>query len=359
MPPAISPFAVPAANAESAPLPPDLPFGYYAQLKQRVRGAGLLEPQPLYYTLKIALTACLAVPGLILLLSTRNPWLQSFDALYLAFVFAQVSFLGHDVGHRQIRRAGRACTVLELVFGNLLVGVSSTWWMTKHNQHHSHPNHTDRDPDVRLPVIAFSAGRARAMNRLQRLIVGYQHLLFVPLTMLEGAVLRISSVQFLVTQRGRRWRLELLLIALHLAAYGWLVFHQLGLAPGMLFIAVHQMTFGLYMGLVFAPNHKGMLVIEGDENADFLLEQVLTSRNVNPSPVIDFMFGGLNFQIEHHLFPSMPRNRLREAKVVVESFCLDHSIPYCQTSLIDSYRDIVRHLYTVGSAARGVGSTGS
>jgi fatty acid desaturase len=112
------------------------------------------------------------------------------------------------------------------------------------------------------------------------------------------------------------------------------------------------MAFGVYMGAVFAPNHKGMLVIEDDDSVDFLLEQVLTSRNVNAGVVNDFVFGGLNYQIEHHLFPSMPRNRLREAQKLVEAFCQEHAIPYCRTSVPRAYHDILLHLRTVGSAAR-------
>ena len=340
-------------TAEAAIASSSLPTGRYVELKQRIRAAGLLTPQPRYYTIKIAGTVCVAALTLLPLLSVRSPWLQLLAALYLAAVFAQISFLGHDIGHHQVLRSGRACTVLQLLFGNVLVGVSSSWWMTKHNRHHSHPNRTDYDPDVMLPVLAFSRGRARAMNRLQQLIVRYQHVLFVPMLLLEGVVLRVSSIQYLLSGRGRRWLLELLLIGLHLGVYGWLVLHQFGLYPGIAFIAVHQMAFGLYMGAVFAPNHKGMLIIDDGREFDFLLEQVLTSRNVDPSPAIDFIYGGLNYQIEHHLFPSMPRNRLREAQAVVKSFCAENGIPYYQTSLARSYREILAHLQAVATSVDG------
>src|SRR6476620_8390948 len=114
-------LVMPATGAEAVPLPSYLPAGHYAELKRRIMKAGLLEPQPLYYTRKIAGTICLAIPSLILLLLTRNLWLQALNAVYLTAVFAQFSFIGHDVGHRQVIHSGRLCTVLELVFGNLLV----------------------------------------------------------------------------------------------------------------------------------------------------------------------------------------------------------------------------------------------
>jgi fatty acid desaturase len=338
--------AEPISPLEAAPLPEYLPVGLYPELKRRVRDAGLLRLQRRYYAPKILGTLCLVV-GCPLLLLPGNTWLRVVAALYMAFVFAQLSFLGHDIGHHQVLRAGTLCTVLKLVFGNLLVGVSSSWWMTKHNQHHSHPNSPEFDPDVTLPVLAFTAGRARKMNRLQRLLVRYQYVLFVMLLLVEAVVLRFSSIEFLIRRRRRRWLLELFLIGAHLALYGWLVFHFLGVYPAIVFVVVHQMAFGLYMGSVFAPNHKGMATIESGPDVDFLLEQVLTSRNVNPGRVTDFLYGGLNYQIEHHLFPSMPRNRLRQAQPLVASFCAEHGIPYCSTSAFAAYRDIFAHLHAV------------
>ena len=85
---------------------------------------------------------------------------------------------------------------------------------------------------------------------------------------------------------------------------------------------VHQLLFGLHMGMVFAPNHKGMPILEKDNDLDYLTQQVLTARNIKPNPLVDFMYGGLNYQVEHHLFPNMSRNRLGEAQKIVRPFCL-------------------------------------
>ena len=77
----------------------------------------------------------------------------------------------------------------------------------------------------------------------------------------------------------------------------------------LVFIAVHQGLLGLYLGSVFAPNHKGMPILSKDDDSDFLRRQVLTARNVRGGRLTDLLLGGLNYQIEHHLFPSMPRPR--------------------------------------------------
>ena len=127
---------------------------------------------------------------------------------------------------------------------------------------------------------------------------------------------------------------------------------SLGSWQALAFIAVHQALFGVYMGCSFAPNHKGMPVLSGHEDLDYVQRQVLTSRNVHGNHLTDFALGGLNYQIEHHLFPNMPRPNLRRAHPLIRSFCHEHGIPFAETGLIDSYREVLRHLRDVGRPLR-------
>jgi fatty acid desaturase len=122
----------------------------------------------------------------------------------------------------------------------------------------------------------------------------------------------------------------------------------------MAFMLVHQMLFGLYMGSVFAPNHKGMLMQQGGSQLDRLRQQVLTARNVRSHPVTDFWFGGLNYQIEHHLFPSPARNPLKAAQATVRAFCQARAIPSHETSIVQAYRDTVRYLQHVSAPLRHI-----
>lgn len=123
------------------------------------------------------------------------------------------------------------------------------------------------------------------------------------------------------------------------------------LAAGIVFF-VHQMLFGLYLGSTFAPNHKGMLILEKSSPLDFLRRQVLTARNVYAHPWNDFWYGGLNYQIEHHLFPSMPRNNLKKAQRIVKAFCQEHEISYYETSSVQSYKEILSFLHGIGAPLR-------
>ena len=120
----------------------------------------------------------------------------------------------------------------------------------------------------------------------------------------------------------------------------------------VIFIIVHQAVFGLFVGSVFAPNHKGMLMLDENEKMDFFQRQVLTARNVKAHPFTDFWYGGLNYQIEHHLFPNMPRNNLKEAQKVVKDFCKEHSIPYHETGIAQSVKEILQFLHQESAPLR-------
>lgn len=325
----------------------------YPELRLLVTQAGLLHRQPIYFVLKMTSTAGLLAVSLGVLVLVDNFWIQLLNATFLAFVFTQIGMVGHDIGHNQVARSVRGSRALGLFSGNLLLGLSFTWWTHKHNQHHAHPNHHDRDPDVDVPAVAFSNRQAAEKRGISRLTVRFQAFLFFPMLMLEAIVLRSDSIRFLIRKRAKGSRLELLLIAVHFIWYLGLVFTHLPLYQAILFVSVHQALFGLYLGSVFAPNHKGMLMVDGTSQLDFVRLQVLTARNIKGGAITDFLFGGLNYQIEHHLFPRLPRNRLREAQRIVRPFCEAKSISYHETTIFGSYAETLRHLNRVGSALRG------
>ena len=273
------------------------------------------------------------------------------NAAFLAFAFTQIGFLGHDAGHKQIFNGAARNDLLGLAI-NLLLGLSRSWWVDTHNQHHVNPNDLDLDPHTALPVFAFSEEQARSKRGVLRRVVGYQGFYFFPLLLLEGVGVRLASVQYLLRGEAKDRAAEALLIALHFVLYFGLLFYVLSIWQALAFIAVHQAMLGLYMGSVFAPNHKGMPLLDKDNPLDFLRQQVLTSRDVKGHAVTDFLYGGLNYQIEHHLFPSMPRNRLREAQVIVRAFCAERSIPYRESGALESHKEILQYLHQVSAPLR-------
>jgi fatty acid desaturase len=322
----------------------------YAELTAIVRQAGLFRQQPWYYAWKMGLTLGLLCLGLGLLILFRHSPLVLVDAVFLGIVFGQLGFIGHDVGHRQIFRSRRLFEAASFAIGNFLLGWSWSWWVDKHNRHHEHPNDAEVDPDIGIPMLAFTEEEARKKRGLLRLMVRYQAYLFLPFELLAWLTFLSLSIGFLVTGKAKYPHSEASLMAVHYVLYFWLLFACLPTVQALLFFAVHRAIFGLYVGSVAAPNHKGMPVLTTDDRLDFLLRQVLTSRNVRAHPVTDFWYGGLNYQIDHHLFPTVARNRLKDLQRIVKSFCLERGIPYHETGFVESYEEIFQYLNEVGSS---------
>jgi fatty acid desaturase len=337
-----------AASSNSA-------IGVRAQLTRRVKHAGLLRRRPGYYTVKISLTVLGFSAAWAAFLMVGSSWWTLAVAAFLAVAYTQVAFLGHDAGHRQIFASRRANYRLGVLLGNLGVGMSYGWWVDKHTRHHSNPNEIDADPDIAVGALVFTGEQAHARGRAGRWLSRMQAHLFFPLLLLEGLSLHVAGLRALtgpaITSRRDRIS-EVSLFAVHVAGYLTAVFVVLTPWQALAFLAVHQALFGFYMGASFAPNHKGMPVLTGDEELDYVQRQVLTSRNVRSNRLTDFALGGLNYQIEHHLFPNMPRPNLRHAHPLIHKFCNENDIPFTETGLITSYRLVLRHLHEVGRPTR-------
>ncbi|WP_374103672.1 fatty acid desaturase [Micromonospora sp. U56] len=322
----------------------------YADLSRQVRAAGLLKRRRGHYTVRIGLVVASFVGLWGLFARLGESWWQLGVAAALAVVFAQAGFIGHDAGHRQIARTRRGNDLIGMVHGNLLTGLSYGWWVDKHNRHHAHPNTEGKDPDITVAPLSFTTGQARRRRGLGALVVRYQAYLFFPLLLLEGLHLHANSVKALLgPRRIARRPAEFGLLALHLGGYLAAVLLVLSPAQAVAFIAVNQGLLGLYLGCSFAPNHKGMPILDAEDNLDYLRRQVLTSRNVRGGRFVDALLGGLNYQIEHHLFPSMPCPNLRHARPLIRRFCAEHDIDYHETSLGRSWAEALRHLDDIGS----------
>jgi fatty acid desaturase len=325
----------------------------YAALKQLLKERGMLEKQPRFLSYKILLTGTMWGISILILFLTDNLWIQILNAAYLAFVFGQIGFIAHDTGHRQGFNTAKRNDIFGILHADLLIGMSYGWWLEKHNQHHAHPNQEDMDPDIAIPVIAFTEKAALEKRGIPRFIVKYQSFFFFPLLLFEAYSLHVGSIRFLIQKKTWKYRpMEILLFVLHFVWYFAFIFAALDLWKGFIFVLVQQALFGLYMASVFAPNHKGMLIVRQGEAMDFLRMQVLTARNVKAHPITDFWYGGLNYQIEHHLFPSLARNQLREAQGIIRQFCDELEISYHETSMFHSYVEILEYLHAVSAPLR-------
>ncbi len=323
----------------------------YAELRQVVREHGLLDRQLGYYAFKILSTLALLALSLTVLAVVDTLWIQLVNAAFLGLVFAQIGFIGHDSGHRQIFSSVRNNELISLVICFMLA-FERSWWLDKHNRHHNNPNNVALDPDADFPVLAFTKEQALKKKGFFRFIVSYQAFLFYPMLLLEGLGLRLAGVQYAIANKIKYPVAEPLLMVGHFVVYFALLVFFLSPLHAALFFVVHQAVFGLIVGSAFAPNHKGMLMVGEDEELDFFPRQVLTARNVKAHPFTDFWYGGLNYQIEHHLFPDMPRNNLKKAQKITKAFCKEASIPYHETGIVQSQKEILQFLHEESAPLR-------
>ncbi|MFD0690019.1 fatty acid desaturase family protein [Actinomadura fibrosa] len=324
----------------------------FTPLAREVRASGLLERRTGYYARAIGLNlagtaAVWAAVGVL-----GASWWAVLLGVPLAVLAARTAFLGHDAGHRQIARSARANRLLGLVLGNLMLGMGHGWWNDKHNRHHANPNHVGKDPDVGEGVLSWTREQAAGKRGPLRWVARHQAWLFFPLLTLEGLNLKVNSALYL---RGRPRRDRLVeggLLALHAVGVLALAFALLSPGKAVALLLVQHAVFGVHLGSVFAPNHKGMAMPEPGERWGHLRRQVLTSRNVRGGAVTDWFMGGLNYQVEHHLFPNAPRCNLRRVRPLVRRHCAALGLPYTETGLVESYRLALRHMDEVGAPPR-------
>ena len=159
-----------------------------------------------------------------------------------------------------------------------------------------------------------------------------------------------EALYFLATRKGKAKFIDIGLMSSHFILFFLLLYlSDLNIYQSLIFFFLSKGVFGGYIGSVFIINHTGMPVFNKDDDIDFLWGQVISSRNIKAHPVTDFIMGGVNAQIEHHLFPQMPRPHLKKARGIVKQFCAEHDIPYHETGFLEAFQETWMHLKTVSS----------
>ncbi|WP_035750249.1 fatty acid desaturase family protein [Arthrobacter sp. 35W] len=321
----------------------------YADLLKSARATGLMRRHRAFYIILFAiLIAALAGAGTGFVL-LGDTWFQLLIAGALGILFTQFAFLAHEAAHHQIFTSGRVNDWSARILGPLLVGMSYTAWVRKHSAHHQNPNVKGKDPDIHTGVVAFHEEGAATKHGLPALITRHQGSLLFLLILFLGFALVLDSAKTLFGRKPVKYRaLEISLLSTRFAAYVAVVFWMLPVGMAFAFLGVQMGVFGFYMGASFAPNHKGMPILEAGSRVDFLTRQVLTARNIRGGFLMDVLMGGLNHQVEHHLFPDMARPQLRQANRLVRAVCAREGIPFTETTLLQSYRIVVAYLNRVG-----------
>jgi fatty acid desaturase len=331
---------------------------HFSQVLNLVREAGYLQKKPSFYIIRLIAITIIAASlwtgaGFLAWAAEQNSWwlVAAFALVALLGVMsAQYGFIAHEASHRQVFRNNKLNDWTGLVLANLFAGLSYGFWLRKHNKHHQRPNQIGEDPDIAIRVLSFTTESKMAKKGVERWFSDRQGYLFPLLLLFTGFDLLLDSVAGL----GRKDRplgirvLEFSLMMIRQFAPYVVLAIMFGPLWAVAMWFVMMMSFGFFMGAAFAPNHKGMPLIAKDSKLDFFSRQVLTSRNIKGSWLKDNLMGGLNYQVEHHLFPSMARPYLRKAHAIVAEHCRENDITLVEMNLLASYKTIMQHLNKVG-----------
>ncbi len=325
----------------------------YSLVLQSAQALDLMRRAYGYYASRIAMLAVALAGVWVAFALVGDSWVQMAVAAALGIVLTQIIYFSHDAAHRQIFQSNRANELTALVMGTFIGGVSLAWWHNKHNKHHAAPNQIGKDSDIDATIVHFYPPQNPPRHRLLAFLHQRQGWWFFPILTVEMLNLHVQGVQALITRPGlkRRWT-EAAMLVVRLGGYPALLFIFLSPGRAGAFLGVQLAVTGLYLGTAFAASHIGMPILPHDSRIDFLRRQVLTSRNVAGGRVASFAMGGLNYQIEHHLFPSMPRPNLSKMRPIVQNFCANNAIDYHEVTILRAWHIVATHLNKVGLSAR-------
>lgn len=316
-----------------------LPYSEYQSLLIAVTKAGCFKS-----TLKQhAFTFFAAVVGLCLsfyiLTLTDVLWIQLINAFIAAFFTVQLGLLGHALSHSQVFESERVNRVLAVLVWGLGCGLSEGRWFFKHSVHHRSPNHIGQDPDLEIPFV-FSDEQAGLRSDFQKkYLFPYQHILFWIGLWFVYPYNILNSMRYLFSDMTWRSAVEMILIFIHYIVAIKVTFLFLPTTTAVIFNLAALLFMGIYVGSAFAPNHKGEDMLSPNKKHNWV-HQITLTRNIAPSPIISYVLSGIECQIEHHLFPTMPRFAYPRAREIVKDYCEKNNIPYHETSWIGSLQQI-------------------
>ncbi|XP_052211630.1 acyl-lipid (9-3)-desaturase-like [Diospyros lotus] len=337
----------------------------YRRLVMEFSKMGLYEKKGHGVLASFCFMAMLFVVSVLGLLWCDNTWVHLFSGGLMGFLWIQSGWIGHDSGHYQVMPTKGLNRFVQILTGNCLAGISIAWWKWNHNAHHISCNSLDFDPDLQhMPVFAVSSHffksltscfyeRKMNFDAVSRFLVSYQHWTFYPVMCLARINLYAQSFVLLLSKRKVPDRgQEILGIFAFWIWYPLLVSCLPNWGERVMFVVASFTVTGI-QHIQFCLNHFSSNVYVGPPTAnDWFEKQTRGTLNIACSSWMDWFHGGLQFQVEHHLFPRMPRCHLRKISPFVKDLCRKHNLPYNIASFWKANAMTVRTLRNAALQAR-------
>jgi fatty acid desaturase/predicted heme/steroid binding protein len=344
----------------------------YRELRAKLISMGFFNASPLYYTWKVVSNLLILGLAIACAIMSDSFTVHMIGATLLGLFWQQSGWLAHDFLHHQVFKNRKYGNMMGLIIGDLFQGFSVQWWKSKHNSHHAVPNlhastpgSSDGDPDIdTMPILAWTLRMAEAAkdSKFGRFMIKWQAFIYFPALLFARLAWAHQSWVFVFGGYGQQSvklaaldkkhmqnpQLEKVFLILHYTWMIWVMSHM-PLSHAFAFFMWGQMSCGLFLALVFGLGHNGMAVYPADERPDFWKLQVSTTRNVTSNWWVDWFCGGLQYQVDHHLFPSLPRHNLKKVHELVKSFCKDQGVTYHETDMIVGTFEVLGHLDKVST----------
>ena len=344
----------------------------YRDLRLQLVQMGLFNASYGYYAWKVSSNLLLLALSIYCAVSTTSTLVNFVGACILGLFWQQSGWLAHDFLHHQVFKTRWMGDLMGVFIGNVLQGFSVQWWKCKHNTHHAVPNlhassqtAADGDPDIdTMPILAWSLRMAEQAteSKFGRFMIKWQAVFYFPALLFARLAWAHQSWVYVFGGAGQHSvkgaendrkimafpRLESAALVLHYAWLGAVMYHMTPLNAFMYFM-VAQTSCGLFLATVFGLGHNGMAVYPADQRPDFWKLQVSTTRNVTGNFLSDWFCGGLQYQVDHHLFPQLPRHNLPKVHALVESFCKEQGVTYHEANMWDGTVEVLQHLSSVSA----------
>lgn len=341
----------------------------YRQLDDKLRSEGLYQCPYSAYAVEFVRYAILSV----LFLTFLHYSCFALSGLCLGLLWHLLAFTVHDAGHLSITHGFHTDSCIGIFVADFLGGLSVGWWKRNHNVHHLVTNSPEHDPDIQhMPFFAissrfFSSLRSSYYDRVMQFdgaaqfFIKHQHYLYYPILLFGRFNLYRLAWSYLLDpsqspRKGSAWWHRYLEMAGQVFFWYWFGYHTLYLSiptwsSRIVFLLIsHMVTAPLHVQLTLS--HFAMSSADMGTHESFAQKMVRTTMDVDCPPWIDFIHGGLQFQVVHHLFPRLPRHNLRRAQPYVKDFCDDVGIPYVIFSFTRGNKEVISRLGEVAEQLR-------
>lgn len=331
----------------------------FRELRSSMVRNRLFESNKLYYAYKLLSTFSLLIASWTIVAWSTSLLALLTSAFFLALFFQQTGWLAHDFLHHQVFKSRSLNHWIGGYFlGNVAMGFSDSWWTSKHNLHHAAPNECDEsyhpvDPDIdTIPILAWSLEMlATVESKTVRSFLRWQQIFFFPVLLFARfSWLHSSWLHALYSPMSSEKRtLETGFLSLHYVWVFGLAFAYLPVGKAILWIMAAEIISGFFLGIVFVQSHNAMEIYA--EPKDFYSAQIISTRDIQSSLFNDWFTGGLNRQIEHHLFPNLPRHNLKYITKPVRDLCTKHGLEFEDVSMVTGTSLVMQRLAEVAAAA--------